>query len=58
MSGSIFTSRAANDRVISVSNHLFTELGCISSTTEQLKECLKTKDIEEYFDAMDIIVGN
>uniref|UniRef100_A0A914KW32 Carboxylic ester hydrolase n=1 Tax=Meloidogyne incognita TaxID=6306 RepID=A0A914KW32_MELIC len=55
MSGSIFTSRAANDRVISVSNHLFTELGCISSTTEQLKECLKTKDIEEYFDAMDII---
>jgi len=59
MSGSIFTSRAANDRVISVSNHLFTELGCISSsTTEQLKECLKTKDIEEFFDAMDIIVGN
>nr|CAD2133453.1 unnamed protein product [Meloidogyne enterolobii] len=58
MSGSIFTSRAANDRVISVSNHLFTELGCTTNTTEQLKECLKTKDIEEFFDAMDIIVGN
>uniref|UniRef100_A0A1I8BV55 Carboxylic ester hydrolase n=1 Tax=Meloidogyne hapla TaxID=6305 RepID=A0A1I8BV55_MELHA len=55
MSGSIFTSRAANDRVISVSNHLFNELGCLANITQQVKECLKAKDVEEFFDAMDII---
>ncbi|KAF7635838.1 Carboxylic ester hydrolase [Meloidogyne graminicola] len=55
MSGSIFTSRAANDRVISISNNLFSLLGCMSNETKNIKDCLKTKDIEEFFDAMDII---
>lgn len=57
MSGSIFAAWAFNNRVINETRQLIKQLNCdLIDDSIELKSCLKTKSMDEIFDAEKIIV--
>lgn len=56
MGGPLLTVRAASDRVVWATHKLASELGCTSADPADIKQYMKTKSIEQFFDAMDRLV--
>lgn len=57
MSGSIFAAWAFNKRVVNETKRLIKELHCnLKNDNVELKTCLKSKSMDEIFDAEKIIV--
>uniref|UniRef100_A0A914I054 Carboxylesterase type B domain-containing protein n=1 Tax=Globodera rostochiensis TaxID=31243 RepID=A0A914I054_GLORO len=52
MSGPVFSSRGASDRTVNTTQRMADQIGCANW---KLKECLKTKSIGQFFEAMDKI---
>uniref|UniRef100_A0A183CH80 COesterase domain-containing protein n=1 Tax=Globodera pallida TaxID=36090 RepID=A0A183CH80_GLOPA len=52
MSGPVFSSRGASVRTVDTTQRMADQIGCANW---KLKECLKTKSIDQFFEAMDKI---
>jgi hypothetical protein len=57
MSGALYAEWTTTNRVVETSEKLAEELKCLNKDSEKVKECIKTKTVDEIQDAVEKLVN-